>query len=387
MCCHLKVLSLTEDEYSEVTRNVAQADYENIEQFYMTPVMGIRMHDIGFKENDCVFLTRKTKTTMCKIYRSRFIMCRMYPLAISVLPSGELLVGLIHCNGVSVENGEPVNEQFVKKVLDSINDADPSFLRDYIAELHLYHENPLRFYTNKERTDFLTKREFMSKISKWLVNQTPKDKPLDVRTKAIGELLNIELSKSLQVFARKIHLPLPLLLTSKDVQNLTVEIEKDLERKLKTMSQNVELDNRTERLTTLATRKTEMGMNGKPTECSIDQRMSVSTPYLDKVEVTIKDLLNEKPMSSEATHLFEDYLTEMLKRADHGGFPADVPIVIMMECLYRLAQGILTHAKAYSSKSNEIEEYHVRDAITQFDSTYALRSILKEVVQEYDTEK
>jgi Fe-S-cluster containining protein len=383
ICCHARALSLTEDEYKKFTQTVAQADYESIQQFYMTPAMGMHMYDVGFKGKDCSFLERKPGTRLCKIYPSRYIVCRIFPLTISVLPGGELLVGLIRCNGVSIENGVRVDERFVKKVLDSINDADPSFLREYIAELQTYHKNPLPFYTDKDLIDFSTKREFINRISCWLLNQTPKDKPLDVRTKSIGELLNSELSMRLQILARKLRSPPPMLLTPEDVRNLAEEIETELEKKLKTMCENVELNNRTERLTTLATGKTEMGVDGKPTPCSIDQKIPVPTPHLDKVEVTIRDLLIEKPMSIEATQLCEDYLAEMLSRVDHGGFPAYVPIAIMMESLYRLTQAVLTHAKAYSPKSSRIEECHVKDAITQSDSTYALQSILKEVAEEY----
>lgn len=116
---------------------------------------------------------------------------------------------------------------------------------------------------------------------------------------------------------------------------------------------------------------------------SLGEKITYFTPFLDKIEIRVKNLFNEKLLANDAIQLFEDYIGEILSRVDHGGFTMDVPIIDILESLYRFSQGILTHALVYSRDSMKIEKDHINDAIVYLDTRYTLGSIYAGVIQEY----
>lgn len=108
---------------------------------------------------------------------------------------------------------------------------------------------------------------------------------------------------------------------------------------------------------------------------------------LDRIEIKVNDLIKEKSLSNESKQLFEEYISEILRRVDHGGFPMNVPIVDILESLYIYSQGILTHAQVYSQESVKIEKDHINAAIVYLDTRYALGAICADVVREYEKSK
>jgi len=240
------------------------------------------------------------------------------------------------------------------------------------------------FYTRLDLTDFWTKRHFLSKISQWFVNKSPRNKSIDVRIRAIQELLSIDLSRKLQKLYNELGLlQPPMILMRSDVEKMAKQIESGLENRLNMISEDVELGKKTLLLNILSEKRVEILFEEEPKTFQLDEKISFFTPYLDKVGVKVENLLNEKPLSNEAVQLFEEYIAEILSRVDHGGFNLNIPIIDIMESLYRFSQGILTHAKAYSKESAKIEKDHLNDAIIYLDTRYTLGSILVGVIQEY----
>lgn len=382
VCCLQKALSLTDAEYERFTKIVDHSCYENVRKYYLAD--NIRLNDVSFKGKDCFFLSRLNKKKICRIYNSRFIMCRLFPLAVTALPDGEILVNLIHCNGVSLDQGELVNESFVKNILDDVYSRDPSFLPKLIAHRKSYHNNLFPFYTRLDLTDFWTKSHFLNRIFTWFVNKSPRNKCIDVRIRAINKVLSEDLRIKLQKLFNEYRLSQPpVILTSIDVEKMADEIEKGLENRLSRISEGVELQKQKEVHKILSEKKAEILVNGQPKMLSLDEKTTYFTPYLDKIEIKVKNLFNEKPLSNDAIQLFEDYIGEILRRVDHGGFTMNIPIIDILESLYRFSQGILTHALVYSYESKKIEKDHINDAIVYLDTRYTLGSICAEVIGEY----
>lgn len=159
-CCFPRALSLTDAEYNRLAKTVDRSDYD-VREFY---VSNIRLHDVSLKKEDCCFLGNVDSKRICKIYDTRFIACRLFPLSISTLPSGELLVNLIRCNGVSLDQGRPVDESFVKDVLDDINRLDSSYIQEFITDRKSHNEDLLPFFTRYDLTEFSAKKNFLGKF-------------------------------------------------------------------------------------------------------------------------------------------------------------------------------------------------------------------------------
>jgi len=135
----------------------------------------------------------------------------------------------------------------------------------------------------------------------------------------------------------------------------------------------------------LSKKKAEVLVDQEPKILGLNEKITYFTPYLDKIEIKVKNLFDEKPLTDDAIQLFEDYINEVIRRVDHGGFPMNIPIFDILESLYRLSQGILTHAQIYSHKTMKIEKNHINDAIVYLDTRYTLKSIIcAAVVREYE---
>lgn len=381
-CCLQKALSLTDAEYKRLSKIADHSCYKNTRTFYLTD--NLRLHDVSFKGKDCYFLEKLNKKKICRIYDSRFIICRLFPLAVTALPDGELLVNLIHCNGVSLDHGELVNESFVENILDDINSMDHSFLPKLIAGRKSYHNNLFPFYTRFDLIDFWTKRHFLCKIFEWFVFKSPRNKSIDVRIRGINKILSEDLTIKLQKLFNEYGLNQPpMVLTQIDVEKIADEIEKGLGIRLNRICEDIESQKQKEVHRTISKNKSEILIDGKPKMLSLGEKITYFTPFLDKIEIRVKNLFNEKLLANDAIQLFEDYIGEILSRVDHGGFTMDVPIIDILESLYRFSQGILTHALVYSRDSMKIEKDHINDAIVYLDTRYTLGSIYAGVIQEY----
>lgn len=383
VCCRtLKNLSLTDSGYEDFIKIVDKSQFEDVREYNITP--SIRIHDVSFEGKDCYFLKRIGKKKICGIYDSRFVLCRLFPLAVTALPNGELLVNLCHCNGVSIDRGELVDETFVKKTLKEVNSKNQTYLQKLVADYRFGHNLLFSFFTRLELVDFWAKRYFLNKISQWFIEKSPRRKSVDIRIKALEEVLSKDLRGNLKKLFDKLGLiQPPMILIQDDVRKMATEIENGLETRLHEISKNIELKKQTEVAKTLSQKKVEMLDNGEPKILRLDEKVTFSTPYLNKIKVEVGILFEEKPLSNTAVQLFEEYIAEILSRVDLGGFPMKIPIIVILESLYRFSGKILTHARAYSHKSMKIERAHINDAIIYLDITYALGSIFGRVTQEY----
>lgn len=381
-CCRLKTLSLTDSEYEDFIKIVDKSQFEDVREHNITP--SIRIHDVSFKGKDCYFLKRIDKKKICRIYDSRFVLCRLFPLAVTALPNGELLVNLCHCNGVSIDRGEFVDETFVKKAFKEVDSKNQTFLQELVADYRFYHNLLFSFFTRLELVDFWAKRHFLNKISQWFIEKSPRRKSVDIRIKALEEVLSKDLHGKLKKLFDKLGLiQPPMILMQNDVRKLATEIENGLETRLYEISKDIELKKQTEVAKTLSQKKAEMLDNGEPKILRLDEKVTFSTPYLNKIKVEVGILFEEKPLSNTAVQLFEEYIAEILSRVGHGGFPMKIPIIVILESLYRFSGNILTHARAYSNKSMKIEKAHISDAIIYLDTRYALGSIFVRVMHAY----
>lgn len=377
-CCLQRSLSLTDVEYQRLTRIVDHSCYDDIKEYNLTPEL--HLHEVSFKGKYCHFIE---EGKICGIYESRFTTCRLFPLFITALPNGELLVNLMHCNGVSLSQGKLVDESFVRRVIDEANKADPSFLREFISFRKSYHNDLFPFYTSIDRTDFWTKRSFLNRIFKWFAERSPRSKSVDIRIRAVNEVLSEGLSMRLQrLFNRYRLVQPPLVVTSIDIEQMADELEKRLDEKLNKACKDAELKKQHEIKKVFSEGKAEILVEEKPRIFNLNESTTYSTPYLDKIKIKVRNLFIEKPLSNDATQLFEDYLAEVLNRVDHGGFSMDVPIIDILESLFRFSQNILTHAKVYSQESGKIEKDHLNDAIIYLDSRGILGLTTTNVVNE-----
>jgi len=160
------------------------------------------------------------------------------------------------------------------------------------------------------------------------------------------------------------------------------ELEKRLDEKLNKACKDAELKKQHEIKKVFSEGKAEILVEEKPRIFNLNESTTYSTPYLDKIKIKVRNLFIEKPLSNDGTQLFEDYLAEVLNRVDHGGFSMDVPIIDILESLFRFSQNILTHAKVYSQESGKIEKDHLNDAIIYLDSRGILGLTTTNVVNE-----
>ena len=355
--------------------------FEYVKQFYLTPTR--RLHDISFKGKICVFLRNVDNQKICGIYNSRFITCRMYPFSFSALPDGELLVNIVHCNGVSLDQGELVTEEFVKRILDDLNWIDKSFLCDFITLQKDHHAGLLPFFTFQDIAEFRTKRYFLDKVAQWIVHSYSRDKSIDVRIRAVAEILTGFMRNNLTQLARKISTAPPLLITLSDARNFASEIKKELETKLISTGEEFELLKQKDLQKILLEKKVEILVDQKPRIFQIDEEISYTTPYLDKLKVRVESVVSEKPLSNDAIQLLEEFIIEICSRIGHGGFTMNIPIIDVLQTLHRFSQDLMSHARAYSQENNLIEKSHIHDAIVYLDSRNALGVTCAEVINEY----
>lgn len=110
-----------------------------------------------FFSGQCSFL----KDNLCSVYGLRPVTCRLFPLTISFLPEGEMLVNLIRCAGVSEERGELINEAFVERQLREI---EAEFLQAVKQNRIEAHSKLMPFFTPEDFTDFGSKRLFVQSL-------------------------------------------------------------------------------------------------------------------------------------------------------------------------------------------------------------------------------
>ena len=93
-------------------------------------------------------------------------------------------------------------------------------------------------------------------------------------------------------------------------------------------------------------------------------------------------MITDKPLSDEANENLNQYLKELCNRFGHGGIMANVPIIYVLEALYRFSSFLICHARAYSEDNKNIELENVDDAITYFDSRNRIGDNLQVVLAE-----
>lgn len=380
-CCQVRKLGLTDVEYERFTKEVSNSHYTLVDEYSITPT--ITLHDISFKEKDCCYLQRTNRKTVCKIYDKRFIMCRLFPLYITALPDGELFINIIHCNGVCLGHGEVVDESFVKTALDNVKAADSYFIDEFIAEQQSIHQGLFSLYTPSELVEFWPKRFLQKKIAQWFVTKSPSNASIDIRLSSLEEALSRELTARLQsVFNESGLSTPPIILTDRDVKRLANDVEGGLKKQVYKIAEEKQRWKENEIKQIMMTNKANIEVDGESKKYGLNESITYFTPYLEKIEVKARVLLEEKPLTTEASKRFEEHIVEIVDRIGHGGFSMNIPLNVVLESLYRYSSGILSHAKAYSNECVIIDGNHIRDAIVYLDTRLILSSICIDVMKE-----
>lgn len=379
-CCIQSRISITDSEYEKLTKLVDRSHYD-LQEFNLTSKL--HLNDISFKDGNCHFLKKINGKRICGIYASRFIPCRLFPLSFSASPNGDLIVNLLHCNGVSLEHGEFVNESYVENAINDINSIDDSFFREHVSNEMSINGGLLPFYTVNENTEFLNKRGFLGRISEWFNKNTLKDKSVEIRLLSIKGALEDYFPNTLrEMFIESGLTQLPMTLSNVDIDKLASKIEDGLELRLKNEAIIAELQYKKDLRKILSQGKFVLPVAGQDSATyGLNEKIVFFTPVMDKLEIIAKDLLKEKSLSNEATHTFECYVKEVLNRVGRGGFYMSIPIIDIMESLCNLSFAIKTYAIAYSSKSAMIEKEHINDAIIYVDMRNTIEELCVAVVE------
>lgn len=377
-CCNQRSLALTEPEYQRLKSSLECGTCE----ISRNPVSmaSFAPYNASFGGNPCPLLRNK----LCSNYDERPIVCRLFPLQITALPNGELFVNLIHCNGVSLSHGAPVDERFVKDVLNDLDKSDKTFLPSYIQNRSSYHSDKLfPFFTIYDRVDFNSKRLVITRVSEWLTLKSAVDKPIDIRCRAVLEVLDSNLPRLLTELCK--HLGLrepPFILIKEDIDLLLSKLESNLDELLSAASRRVLLKKKKLIGKMRRKGKIEIEAEGKIKTVLPDSLIPYVGPRGETVNVQAKELIKMKPIAEKGRVLLDDFIVEVLNRIDEGGFPMDMPIPDILESLYRFSQALITHSTAYSQNQDIISERNINDAITYLDTLYTLGMICRNVVEE-----
>lgn len=380
-CCNQRALSLTDGEFEWLKNNVDSDQYELLYKFYPSP--DIPLNEVALnKGSRCLFYSKADPQKTCTIYNSRFFQCVMYPLSFSAFPDGELLVNVLHCKGVSITDGEIINEEFVEKLLEK-NKQLSLFINNWINFYQDRHSQLLPFYFNPyDRTEFQAKRFFLEKISNWIAQPHLKNHSIEVRIEAVTQVVHKCLYDNMGQLARKLNSGPILFLTFSDIENFALKIQKEME--LNFISKCIVINKKKQRENKRILSKGEVQLlnGGKPRDYKMNEKISCLTPDLEKIGITVEEVIREKPFSNDADQLLNDYLEELCHRIGRGGIQMSFPVYALLETFYHYSKEIMLHALVYSQHSKSVEEHHIQDAITVLDSRDRIGDIFKKVLED-----
>lgn len=379
-CCKQKTISLTDEEFSRLKKVIAAEKFEKLRDFNFSS--DIVLHEVSFKGKSCVYNKPIKGKNLCSNYASRFLQCIIFPLSFSAFPDGELIVNLAHCSGVSLEEGAFVNEEFVNKIIEDVKRIDESFLKE-LVELHIeLHNSLIPFFGKQDVSEFKTKVFFMNKITHWLTARKFRKIPIDTRIRALYELLSSFFQNKLSHLRNLLDVDPPLIITLTDARKFAFEFEKVLETKFMTVCEKIEISKEKELEEILSTGETEFFVDNELERFKINDIITYKSDRVENIRVKVSDLIKEKPLSDEANENLSQYLQELCNRFGHGGLMANVPFIYVLETLYRFSSFLVCHARAYSQDSKIIEQDHIDDAITYFDSRNRIGDNLQVVLAE-----
>jgi Fe-S-cluster containining protein len=325
----------------------------------------------------CPFL----RPDSCKIYGDRPVVCRLFPLALTFLPEGEMLVSLIRCDGVGFDKGRRVDEAYVREVLEDVERVDPRFLELLKAEKVSQHINLHPFLDHRAVTDFHSKRKALVRLGEWLSDEELRGLDIRARCYAALRLLDQLLAEETARATGPVRVRPPALLVEEEVDLILGWVADRFSPMLEEMVDRVRREVEELAQRALRERSGEIYWEGAVRRVRLEETLTFRDPFGNVGRVSARELVLPKPWSREAEEEALIFLREVLSRVDVGGFPIDTPLPTVLGALDEFSANLETYSRFYSQGADAVEVQHVWKAINDLDTSFLLAKLVRELTQ------
>jgi len=374
---------LTENELLFIKEKIKNDKYKISEN--AGRIKKIFPYEIIFNNIVCPFL----ENNLCTIYNDRFIMCRLYPFDISILPNGEILVDLIHCNGVYYDKGNVVNVEYMTSMMDELEQYNKSFYNSFIKYRRLDAYKTVSGFTFSDNVNPKTKIYIRTFFIELFNHKIIRDIPIELKQPAILKIYYEKFRLIYEDFFdtlgyRSTFLEQPVFLLSIDIKHILnkfknifeIEILKYIENSKKT---------KYDVLNAVKNKKKMRVETGREVlEKNLEDEIDIIFRNKQKKYVKLKDVLIDKKYSKSAILEINKYFIELMGRYGRYGFPIAMPLKIMLESLSQMSWLVYVQSKSYSLPKKIINKKDVIEAISYLDRRNILSNIIIKIYEDYE---
>jgi len=277
-----------------------------------------------------------------------------------------------------LDDGKRVDESFVNEMIRDIQELDPEFFSTLRSNSILEHESLLPFIDEGSVTDFESKRMFLSEISKWLSNKSLDGQNIRIKCHVLLSDILPLLEQHVGRIRDSVRVKPPLILTKDDVENIVADIDREiprvLERGLKDTLEAVEDRN----ARAFRTNQTDVFWDGELKRVGLEDDLPFKDLYGKTTYVKVKELIFEKSVEPEAERISLEYIEELLKRVDLGGFQMSGPLIVILPSLDEYSVNLHTYSQFYSHDQEKISSESMEKAIEDLDTRLLINKIYRE---------
>ncbi len=285
-------------------------------------------------------------------------------------------MNFVRCEGCDIEDGEIVDQEFVLKVLEEINDREPNFFDELIRNSLSTFGNFVPFYTISEIIQYDSKLKFNSFLADMFKKHVSDEYNFRPQAHSFIQTIKYGIEASLyKRYYRTKHLPILILDEDLDYikDSVSTYFEENYDSQFLEIVRIVD-DNE---LLAIKTGVCEICLDGEVKKMDINEVLPWKTIPGNEGEIKLKisHVYFRKKLNTEALALLVDYVAELLRRVGLGGFPVDAPISIMLQALGEYINNLEFYYNLYSGESGEVSLDAVKRAIQDLDTNFVLGSI------------
>lgn len=354
-CCRniSQGLSLTEKDYVRV-RNVVR-DVGFAEPFRHS-IFSFNMKTLNRR---CIFLYDKN----CSIHEVRPLLCRLYPLQLSVRHDGKLLLCLNRCPGFGHPKGDVIEETFVKGVLKTILELEgESFIKKLRISIMNIKKRVTPLLNTRKKTiysNWRTKIALEKLIFDIIYNNSFDDLTPKERLQCIYEEVLPLLSHKIVNSGRSF-------VTEQYLARVWKEMEKINFAKCATSMMRRREEIKREGI--LIHKKT----SGPSAYHSVEDDILIRNPQGQNVLLNVGSILGSIPIDPYGVEKELEYLWEIIKReGTYGAIICALPVDAEVLLLLLVSDALELYANAFTihSGQNSVEAQSIAEAISKVDQS------------------
>ena len=284
-------------------------------QFTVRQPSGSFKYRLVTREDRCPYLSPGKG---CRIYESRPLMCRLYPMHLNAKWNGTPILCLVHCPGIDRSDGEPIGAAFAPTIRELIDDCEGGFMTQFTKEIIAFKgkTTPVFFEDQIVAGDWLVRDRIWELI--WQNAESIRTTPRRVMRCVYADM--IPAIKSTLVPDKRI-------ITVQDLDRMREEL-----RSRDVVNQAAEI---------------ERALDEDEARCTADRSAMIHYVQSDEIsievskgrtrKISVRDVMRPRSITAEARRKEMDYLEEIVKReCKYGrfimsGMPVDLEALILFE--------------------------------------------------------